>query len=506
MNPREAYSVGRFRRALRQFIGGRVLQAVARVLLILALVRLLPVKEYGAYMLIIGTAEMLVQLASLGIVPVAQRYLPQLVVALAPRRLYGFVALLLAAQLAVLAVLAMVASHFWFQLAPYLGMEAAVAGAAQVGVWLLVFLPAFRLSVEVLEALLAYGQTARAAHVSLRAAGVGALALFATKVRLADVLLIDIAATLVCLAASWYSIFRCLRSLHTPTARGTVPWPEILRFAGNMALVGPLGAASTPGAMRLVLASGLGLAEAGLYAFLQSLERLVSQYLPATLLRNLVRPVLIARYSERGNTELLKAGTGLLLKSNLLAVIGGLVVIAVCGDEIVRLLSGGKFPHAGLTLLLLYVNMIATSQRGVQEMVMQITGHARALWLTSLVQPLALFLVWQFAGHGLNVAVAIVIMGSVTANGLANVVLQLRTSWFRVDWRGMAAIFIPGLLAVVAGLALTHAVPALYAGAASLLLFVVLVRLGRPFRTPEIGAVERAVGPRASSWLRGFAV
>ena len=135
---------------------------------------------------------------------------------------------------------------------------------------------------------------------------------------------------------------------------------------------------ANPGAIRLALANGLGVAQSGLFAFLQSLERLVSRYLPATLVRNLIRPILISRTIGQGSTDLLKAGTGLLLKSNMLTVVGGIVVISVCGDQLVLIMSGHKFRGAGLTLLLLYVNMIATSQRGVQEMVMQITGHTRA--------------------------------------------------------------------------------------------------------------------------------
>ena len=190
----------------------------------------------------------------------------------------------------------------------------------------------------------------------------------------------------------------------------------------------------------------------------------------------------------------------------MLAVIGGLVVIAVCGDQIVTLMSGGKFTGAGVTLLLLYVNMIATSQRGVQEMVMQITGHTRALWITSVVAPIALLLIWLCAGFGLNVAVLIMTAGSLTANWLAAGVLQAKTDWFRVDWRGMTAIFLPGLLAAVAGVLLTGWTPPLVAGAAALVLFVMLLRIGRPFNDLEIGAVERVVGGRALKLLRGFAV
>ena len=314
------------------------------------------------------------------------------------------------------------------------------------------------------------------------------------------------AVTGLCVLFVLSRIRRSLDALHAPSAAGTLPVTDMWRFVRHMALVGPMSAMSNPGAVRLVLANGLGLAESGLFAFLQTLERLVSRYLPATLLKNLIRPVLISRYIGRGNSELLSAGTGLLLKSNMLAVIGGLVVIAVCGDQIVTLMSGGKFTGAGVTLLLLYVNMIATSQRGVQEMVMQITGHTRALWITSVVAPIALLLIWLCAGFGLNVAVLIMTAGSLTANWLAAGVLQAKTDWFRVDWRGMTAIFLPGLLAAVLGVLLTGWTPPLVAGAAALVLFVMLLRIGRPFNDLEIGAVERVVGGRALKLLRGFAV
>ena len=201
----------------------------------------------------------------------------------------------------------------------------------------------------------------------------------------------------------------------------------------------------------------------------------------------------------------MQAGTGLLLKSNMLAVIGGLVVIAVCGDQIVLVMSGGKFPGAGLTLLLLYVNMIATSQRGVQEMVMQITGHTRALWITSIVVAAGAAAVWLLAGHGLNVAVLIITAGSITANSLAAGVLQVKTDWFRVDWRGMAAMFLAGLAAALIGIVLIGWIRPFIAGALAFVLFVVFLRVGRPFNTGEIHAMERVVGARAVRLLKGFA-
>lgn len=137
---------------------------------------------------------------------------------------------------------------------------------------------------------------------------------------------------------------------------------------------------------------------------------------------------------------------------------------------------------------------------------MQITGHTRALWITTVVSPIALLLVWMFAKYGLNVAVLIVIAGSMTANWLASMVLHIKTDWFRVDWRGMAAIFLPGAAAAVIGLALASVMKPLYAGAIAPLFFVAFLRISRPFKVIEIGAVERAVGRRAAGVLRSFAV
>jgi hypothetical protein len=93
-----------------------------------------------------------------------------------------------------------------------------------------------------------------------------------------------------------------------------------------------------------------------------------------------------------------------------------------------------------------------------------------------------------------------------TANWLAAGVLQMKTDWFRVDWRGMTAIFLPGLAAALIGMALDAWIPPLVAGACALMLFLLFLRIGRPFNDGEIGAVERVVGKRAVRLLRGFAV
>jgi hypothetical protein len=149
--------------------------------------------------------------------------------------------------------------------------------------------------------------------------------------------------------------------------------------------------------------------------------------------------------------------------------------------------------------------MIATSQRGVQEMVMQITGHTKQLWITSAVYPTALLMIWLLAGHGLNVAVLVVTAGSITANSFAAGVLQHKTDWFRVDFRGMSRIFLAGIAASMLGILMTEWIHPFVAGALAFVLFIAFLRVTRPFSNNEIHAMEKVVGARAVRLLKGFA-
>ncbi len=504
----DAYRVERVRKALVYFIGGRAVQAAARAMLVLVLVRILPVADYSAYMLIIGTAELLLQFASFGILPIAQRYLPQLIHTLPLRTLYRFVAFLVIAQLLVLSLFSGLLWWFWGVLAPFFNLSEQQTAATTWATALFLVIPAFRFSAEMLEALLEQGraQFTRASMVVGRAAVLGLLMILTPEVGLTTVLLIDMTIFGLALLLAWFFIQRSLAELHSTSAAGQIPVMELARFASRMAFVSLLGATGTPGAIRLLLANSIGIIEAGLFGFLQSIERLVSRYLPGTLLGGLIRPILISRTVGKDSTRVLEAGTGLLLKSNLLIVVAGIVVIGICGDQLVALLSGGKFLGAGITLLLIYVSMAVGSQRSVLEMVMQITGHTTTLAYTAVIALASLIVVWLLADYGLNVAVLVIAVGGMLANWAASAVLRWSTDWFKVDWRGMVAIVLPGLAAVALGMALATWSGPLPAGGIGLILYLGFVRIARPFRSSEIAMVERVVGERLVRLIRGFAV
>lgn len=509
---KDAYRIQRIQRALVHFIGGRAVQAGARAVLVLVLVRIMSVADYGAYMLIVGTAEMMVQIASFGILPVSQRYLPQLLNSLPIRKLYRFVTFLVVAQMIVLGGSAYLVGKFWAVLAVLFGLSTEQVVATNLVAWLFVVIPAFRFSADMLEVLLEQGrsQLVRAIMVLGRVVILALFMVTTSVVGLRKVLLIDMAVTSVTLLMAWALIQRSLRALHSGVESGEMPVREMARFAWHMTLVGPMSASGSPGAIRLVIGNALGVAETGLFSFLQSLERLISRYLPGTLLQGIIRPVLITRTVGRDSTTILEAGTGMLLKMNLLIVVGGLVFIAICGSRLVEVLSGGKFSGAGLTLFMMYAAMAVSSQRSVIEMVMQITGHTRALAITGAVAPFALFAIWLFGRHGLNVAVIILVVAGWVSNGLASWVLTNDTEWFQVDWRGVMAIVWPAIVVVVPGIVLASWWSPIPVGLAALMFFVVLARFARPFRKSEIAIVERMMGKRdipfLSAFISGFAV
>ncbi len=504
-----AYGVKRFRKALFYFLGGRAAQAAARAVLVLVLVRVLPVADYGIYMLVVGTAEMLIAVASFGILPIGYRYLPELLSRLSARKLYKFVLSLTVIQLTSICLIAFALSLAWDSITPHLGFSAQQTELARIAGWLFLVLPAFRFCSELLEALLeqAKSQFVRALMPLGRVVGIGILIGSDATLDLSKIIAVDIFVTLGCLVLAWIQLARSLVQLsrHDAVGDDRIPLREMVRFGWHMAVVDLLGATATPGALRIVLANVLGVTTAGLFAFLQSLERLVSRYLPGVLLRGIVRPIMISRHGTPGGMEVLRGGSGLLMKMNSLIVALGASVIAVAGDEVVYELSGGKFENAGMTLLLMFLILSVSAQRSIITMLMQITGHTQILRATAFIAPVLLFCVWWVGDAGLNVAIAVIGCGSILTNVISMAVLSRSANTFEIDWRGLGVTNLIFGVTVVFALVMRewlHPVLTILLGFG---LLGVLLLILRPFNRSEVAMIESGLGKRIASQVRKIA-
>lgn len=494
----EVYGVGRLRRALTQFIGGRLIQGLGQAILVLVLVRVLSPVDFGIYMLLIGVAETMLALGSLGTLQIGRRYVPRFVLSLPGPRLHGIVLLLIAVQLCALVLIALVLELAWNAVAPILSLENGYRETARLVLLLFILVPSMNFACELLDSLLEQGRSRLVVTLLVygRIAGIGImLVMIPGPPGLWHILVLDVILVGAFLLLAHVLLWRSIRSLSNPDAEGRVPWREMIRFASHMIPVDLLGACSSPGALRLVVTAAFGAVEGGMFAFLQSLQRLAGRYLPGTLLRGIVMPVLVARSGLPGGRELVETGASVLIKSNLMMVAGGAVVIAVCGDELVRVLSGGRFENAGETLLLLYAGLAVTGQRATIEMVMQVLGYGAVLGITALIAPLALAGMWLVSPYGLNAAIFTLIGASALANGIAVIVLTRGRERLDFDWGGQLRIIFSAMLVSAAGAAIVASGgdPFLWSTAAAMA-FVLMQMLFRPFLATEAAMTEKALG------------
>jgi hypothetical protein len=296
-----------------------------------------------------------------------------------------------------------------------------------------------------------------------------------------------------------------LRGIASPIAPQPLPVRAMRRHAWHMLTVDFMGSASAPGAIRIVIANALSIVDSGLFAFLQSMTRLVGRYLPSVLLRGLVRPMMISRVGKKNGLQLLDSATALLLKFNLLIIVAGAMLIAFGGDWIVNLASGGRFPNAGDTLLLMVVILGVTSQRLVLEMLMQILNQTHILRATAVLAPLSLALVWLVADYGLNIACLVSASGVAVANIICMTRLRRISGLFRSNWRGNVRIALAASIAAVCGYFIQATVGMWFAMLVASLLLGLLLAAVKPFQLSELQLVDRGIGGFIKRILTPFA-
>lgn len=424
------YSGRRFRGAVRAFMLGRAAQGIANLALTLWVVRLLAPADYGAYMALWGMVEMLVPLSSLGLLEAVRRFLPDLATRGSARGVRAFVKWTTLARFAILLAWAGLIAWAWAAVSGWIGLDAGQAGQAWPVVFLIVTVLAFRYACEMLECLLEqrWSQLAHALHPVGRLSGVAGL-VFAGQISLATVLWLDVAVSAVCLALAEWALARKLRGLGGG-GDFVITGREVLVFSWHMAGVNVLQSLASLGAQRLLAARLLGLEAAGLFSFLQQLLLIVSRYMPAQLLANVIRPMLISRFAA-GEARVVSEGIALMWKSNLLIVLGCVAVLLAAGNELVAIASGGRFTDAGWVTLILFVGLGATSQSQLVNLAMQIHDRTRTLRNQSalfLMVPLA---AWLGATKGLVGMVA----GIVLAQWLRN---SFGLWWMRRQGIGIA--------------------------------------------------------------------
>lgn len=445
----DLYSGKRFRRAIQHFLLGRTVQAIAYFTLTLWLVRLLEPTDYGAYMVLWGMVEMMAPLSSFGMLEAVRRFLPELAARGAPGVLQLFVRWMTLIRLVIMITWAIVISVFWVDIAVWLGFSAPQQDSALLAVGLIVTVIGFRYASEMLECLLEqrWSQLTHALMPLGRLSGV-ALLVIAGNLTLERLLWVDLGVSLSCFLLAEFFLMRKLRNL-SGTGDYRVSVREIATFAWHMTGVNLLRAIASAGALRILVARTLGLEIAGMFAFLQQLLKIVGRYLPAKLLANIIRPMLISRYAA-GDVNVVNQGMALLWKINLLIIAVCMAVISVAGDPLIAQVSGGRFTDAGMVLLIMLLGLGAISQGQLVGMTMQIFPYTRQLRYFSILFLLTPLAVIVGSDWGLTGVVSGILLNVWLMNSLTLFWLSRQVGRIDLDWPGtFRGLCLAALLAAV---------------------------------------------------------
>lgn len=381
------FSGARFRSSLRHFLLGRVSQGLVSLAFTLLAVRLMPITEYGGYLVVLGLVDLLGPVSSLGVVQVSQQFLPEMAAQGTVAQFRRFVRRLRVARwlLQLLAAAALYLGWEWG--ASALGFEAATSIPAALPCLVVVAVLAAEFVESMLEALLEQksAQLLRLAYAVARLAGLLVLAQLG-NLRLTTLLWVDACAAIGCWLAAEIVLRRRLAHI-VPSGQRVFTRAEVMRYGWHSATAQLLNSLSTAGAARLVVARVLGLDAAGQFGFMQSLVGQLNRLLPSVLLVNLIRPMLISA-RLKGEKQRVADACGLLWKSNLLLVWPLVPLVYLGGDALVSQLSGNRIQHAGLAMTGMALAMASMAQAQVNATVLAVHRASGRLLIAATLTPL----------------------------------------------------------------------------------------------------------------------
>ncbi|MEK8050123.1 oligosaccharide flippase family protein [Ideonella sp. DXS22W] len=424
------YSAKRLRRAGLYFAVGRVVTALLTLVVFATVARRLALPDYGVYTLGLSVVELGIGLGAFGLDALMGRLLPEYRVAASGVATSRLLAALASAQLAGIALGAVL---LW-GLASLIASWMAAPALAE-------HLPAFALVLvleglarimrdQVLAGLLRQGEAQVVQLIRL----VVMLGLLAAHpgAGLADVVRYELtaagsAAAVALALAAWH-----LRQQHRrPAARAdwTRPtWRAARHLAGYSYLNSVLWLVYSPHVITLVVSRYAGVDAAALFGFARGLSEQIRRYLPAEFFIGLIRPALVARYVQEHSVSQLMQRVHLILKLSLLALMPIVAYAAALGEALCAALSKGRMAAAGPVLLLLLVQHVPGSNRRFIDVVANIVSRAdicvRA-GLPLLFTPLAIAVVlrWQPV-HGAWLAAAVMVAAELAYSLSAGVLFR----------------------------------------------------------------------------------
>lgn len=506
---REVYSLPALKRAGLQFLSGKLVSAGLTFVILLWLVRVLPVTEYGVYVVLIATAEIGFAIAGLGMPWLTARFVPDYRLngdGASIRRLFGrLIGCQILALVVLVGVIALVLDAYlaWAGLLQH-------RAAAWVALFLLIGEGLARFEREaLLSPLMLQSEVRTSMLVRQGSFLVGLAALdWLGAVTVLHVVALESLSSVMGLVAAHHLLGRHLVSIQQQAANPDWREPSLLtqwKVALRMYVAHLVTLACGPQVFLNIVQRSLGTDAAAIFGFLRTLYVQISGYLPATLLFTVVRPKLMSTFITNGIIGLTQQAN-LVGKLSLFVLMPLILIAALGGDVIVGMLSGGKFSDNGDLLLGFLLVLVPFSQRQLLETVavaMNRAGLCTAASISAFVAlPVMLWLIES--GLGLWAPILAMVAGQLVFNGV--VVIGLLGAGYRPDFLGLSKLALSTVFSwfAVSQVFLEDRAPGIWWAGASFVLglfcYATTAWLLKPFGEAERQRINSIAGRRLFVW------
>lgn len=498
------YATAELRRSAWHFLSGKTISGLLTFVILLWLVRLLPVAEYGAYVSLIAAAELGFAVGNMGLTWAAARFLPEARLHGEPEIVRSLAWRLLSWQAGFLLLPAMLSGLTFHHLLPALGLDVPdTAAAAWAG---LIFVEGSgRFLQEGLLSPLLRQDAVRLSVIARQALFIILLGLLIAldKIGLASVLAAELSASLLAGLIALVCLMQHLRALPRPQHDADWHAPSditLWRIALPMYSGRMLTFAYSPQVFLLLLARFAGAETAAMFGFLRNLYEQAARYLPATLLFGLVRPKLVASYVGGGGMAELSRNANLAGKLSLFALLPVVGFSFAGGETLIGLLSGGKFADTGLLFFGFMLALVPFSQRQLLETVAVTAGRATLCTLGSAAGLLTLPLMLLMLASGFGAWAGVLALGGGHLLFVLLLIAGLDGVGYRADHAGLAKLLLAATAGALAALAVPSFSPAWlnvasWAAAAGLVFLAGSWLLGA-FPRDELRRMNRLLGRR----------
>jgi O-antigen/teichoic acid export membrane protein len=502
------YTAVELKRSTLHFLTGKAVSALLTLIILLLLIRVLTIEEYGVYVLLVAGMELALAIFSFGLPWLSARYLPEYRIHSSSRLLVQLVwkiVALFASMLLAGAVLLFLSMQW---LLPTELMHYTTTARLFLAV---LFLEG--LSRRIRESILAPLMQQKLAQLSLAIRNLIFLIIIGVIVlqfetQLYYVIFAEIIASVLGTLLVLYGLIRHLNLYQNISGKNGWQPPhssEMWRITRNMYFSSLIALTYSPQILILMTQRYLGIEATALLGFLSKLYLQIANYLPATLLFNLIQPKLVASYISSDNMNELMRNANLAGKLSLFVLMPVVIYVWLTGNELLNLISGGKFTLAGSYFTGLILALIPLSQHRILTTVaVAIDKNYIVLW-GSLLGVLSLPLAYSLleTDQGLWGPIIAIIVSQVLFNATIISFLILSTT-YRPDTSG----FIKLIMATIGGFFLAqlpilqiHGWPSLFAMALLTLgSFLLTAYLVKPFRVEERQRLNNFINKKLFVW------